>query len=216
MIRRGAILVLGLFLIGAARAADDDTSLSAASGVIDKVSKTTLSVQPRSAGGRFEKTIKLHVTGTSQVTKLGHQVRSGKSVFVQKEAAVKELKAKQPIAVIYGTDKGGPVLLTAVEGAEGTTVTAITGVIDKASAGSVTVQPRGPGGKFEKAVALTVTGTTRVTRLGHEKRAGKLVFTQKDADVKDLKGKQTIAAIYATGKGGPVLLTAVVVPASGK
>jgi hypothetical protein len=89
-----------------------------------------------------------------------------------------------------------------------------TGVIDKVSKSSLTVQPRGAGGKFEKSIVLRVTGTSKVATLIPQDRSGKTVFTQRDTDVKDLKAKQTIAVTYTTLKGESVLLSAVVHPAS--
>jgi hypothetical protein len=216
MIRQCSVLLMGVLLAGAVQAADEPLTLSATHGSIDKAGKTNVVVLPRGAGGKFEKALTLHVTGTSRVTKLGHQVRGGKSVFTQKDGSPRDLKAKQAIAAIYTTGKAGPVLLTGVVPAEGTSLVTVHGAVDKVGKDSVTVQPRSVGGRFEKAVTLLVTGTSRVTRLSHEKRAGKEVFVQKDAEAKDLKAKQSIAAVYATGKGGNVLLTAVVLPASGK
>jgi hypothetical protein len=44
-----------------------------------------------------------------------------------------------------------------------------------------------------------------------QKRADKVVFTQRDGEAKDLVAGQEIAVIYAeAGKEGPVLLSAVV------
>jgi hypothetical protein len=60
---------------------------------------------------------------------------------------------------------------------------------------------------------LRVTGTSKVTTLGQQVRSGKVVFTQKDTDVKELTAKQAIAVTYTTVKGDNVLLTAVVHPA---
>ncbi len=115
MIRRCAVLVLGMLLVsGVVTAAEDATPLIAAHGVIEKVGKETLTIQPRTPGGTFGKQLVLQVTGTSRLTLLGSQMRAGKLVFVQKEVDLKTLKAKQPIAVVYTTAKSDSVLLTAV------------------------------------------------------------------------------------------------------
>ena len=85
------------------------------------------------------------------------------------------------------------------------------GVVDKADKESLTVKPRGADGKFQKALTLKLTGTTKVTVLSPQKRGDKLVLTQRDADPKELTAGQAVAVIYAeAGKDGPVLLSAVV------
>jgi hypothetical protein len=107
-----AVAVTGLLLWGAAFA--EEAPLLVATGVIDKVSKTSLAVQPRGAGGKFEKAIVLRVTGTSKVATLIPQMRSGKTAFTQRETDAKDLTARQTIAVTYTTVKGENVLLSAV------------------------------------------------------------------------------------------------------
>jgi len=91
------------------------------------------------------------------------------------------------------------------------------GVVEKADKESVTVKPRAANGQFQKAVTLRVTGTSKVSVLSPQTRAGKVVFAQRDAEAKDLAAGQVIAVIYAeAGKEGPVLLSAVAEPAAGK
>ncbi len=86
------------------------------------------------------------------------------------------------------------------------------GTVSKASKDSLTVKPRDAAGRFEKELALTLTGTSKITTLSIEMRGGKPVPVQRDADAKDLKPQQTIAVIYTQAAGGPVLLSAVVLP----
>jgi hypothetical protein len=86
------------------------------------------------------------------------------------------------------------------------------GTVSKAGKDSVTVRPRGADGKFDKEVALSITGTSKIMTLSIETRGGKPVPVQRDADAKDLKPQQSIAVIYTQGAGGPVLLSAVVLP----
>jgi hypothetical protein len=112
-------------------------------------------------------------------------------------------------ALTYGQEKKGaddqPALTTA------------SGVVDKADKDSVVIKPRGPDGKFQKTLTLKVTGTSKVTILTPQKRGDKIVLTQRDVDAKDLTTGQAIAVIYAeAGKDGPVLLTGVAQPATGK
>ncbi len=103
------------------------------------------------------------------------------------------------------------------KGGEDVGLTSVVGAVEKVDKESLTVQPRGPGGKFQKGVALRLTGTSRVTVLTAQTRDGKVVLTQREAEAKDLKPGQSLAVIYAAaGKDGPVLLSAVAQPSSGK
>jgi hypothetical protein len=110
------------------------------------------------------------------------------------------------------------VLVCALAGlaGEGPSLTTAHGVIEKATKNTLTVLPRTEGGKFEKKLTLKITGTSKISTLSEQKRDGKTVFVQREADAKDLEAKQAVAVIYTTGKDGPVLLTAVVLPAAGK
>ena len=92
-----------------------------------------------------------------------------------------------------------------------------SGVVDKADKESVTVKPRSPDGKFQKAITLKVTGTSKVAVLAPQKRGDKVVLTQKEIEAKDLVAGQAVAVVYAeAGKDGAVLLTAVAHPAPAK
>lgn len=83
-----------------------------------------------------------------------------------------------------------------------------SGIVDKADKDSVTIQPRGKGGKFGKEVTLKITGTSKITIVTQEKRGKNLVPVQRDAQAKDLEARQAIAVIFAGGSE-PVLLSAV-------
>jgi hypothetical protein len=97
------------------------------------------------------------------------------------------------------------------------TLEAAHGVVDKSDKDSLTIKPRAGGGQFQKAVTLHVTGTSKVTLVTTQTRSGKAVLTQRDADVKDLTAGQAVAVIYAeAGTDGPVLLSAVAQPTTGK
>lgn len=87
------------------------------------------------------------------------------------------------------------------------------GTVDKADKESLTIRPRAADGKFQKALTLKLTGTSRITTLVPQNRAGKVILTQRDAEAKDLESGLNVAIVYTTLKEGPVLLTAVVVPA---
>jgi hypothetical protein len=112
-----AVLLLGLGSAGSSqdKKGGDELSLAVAQGVVDKADKESLSVKPRGADGKFQKTITLKLTGTSKVTVLSPQKRGDKLVLTQRDADPKELTAGQTVAVIY-TDAGkdGHVLLSAV------------------------------------------------------------------------------------------------------
>jgi hypothetical protein len=86
-------------------------------------------------------------------------------------------------------------------------------VIEKVGKDTLTIQPRESGGRFGKSMALRLTGTSKLfllsTRAG---TGGKVIVTQREADPKDLKPKQTIAVIYTSGKEGFVLLSGVTQP----
>jgi hypothetical protein len=97
------------------------------------------------------------------------------------------------------------------------TLAVAQGVIDKASKDSLTVQPRGSeSGKFAKNLKLRLTGTSHITTVAAEKRDGKTVLVQRDADPGELQPHQAVAVIYAEGPGGLTLLSAVVQPAGEK
>ena len=107
-----------------------------------------------------------------------------------------------------------PALLISLIGyaaaADDLTLQTASGVVDKADKDSVTVKPRGANGQFQKAIALKVTGTSKVTVLTPQKRGEKVILTQRDGDAKDLTAGQTVAVIYTeSGKDGLVLLSAV-------
>ncbi len=86
------------------------------------------------------------------------------------------------------------------------------GTVEKVVKDTLTLRPRGPDGKFQKALALKITGTSKVTTVTMQKRAGKLVPVQNDTEAKDLQPNQAIAVIYTPGKTVGVLLSAVAQP----
>ncbi len=96
------------------------------------------------------------------------------------------------------------------------TLSTASGTVAKVDKDSLTIRPRGPDGKFQAEIKLKLTGTSKISTLTTQTRAGKSVVVQRDADAKDLQAKQTIAVIYTTSSGGAVLLSAVVQPADGK
>lgn len=92
-----------------------------------------------------------------------------------------------------------------------------TGAVEKADKDALTIKPRAADGKFQKALTLKVTGTSKVAVLTPQKRADKVVLTQRETDANDLVPGQTVAVIYAdAGKDGGVLLSAVAHAAPGK
>ncbi|MFO0796395.1 MAG: hypothetical protein U0804_02900 [Gemmataceae bacterium] len=112
---RSLVLAAALGLAAAFATAQDATPLLTAQGTVDKADKDALTVKPRAADGKFQKAVTLKVTGTSRVTVLAPQVRDGKVVFTQREAAAADLTPGQAVAIIYSeAGKDGAVLLTAV------------------------------------------------------------------------------------------------------
>lgn len=106
----------------------------------------------------------------------------------------------------------GALVLASAALAGGLPLSTASGMVTKAGADSVTIRPREPDGRFGKSLVLTVTGTSKVSLVSQEKRAGKMVFVQRDISARDLAEKQNVTVIYATGTKGPVLLSAVAVP----
>src|SRR5947207_14370653 len=84
-----------------------------------------------------------------------------------------------------------------------------TGAVEKADKDAMTIQPRGPGGKFAKKLVLKITGTSKLSLVSKEKRAGKLVPVQRDVEARDLEANQHVAVIYIAGTDA-ILLSAVV------
>src|SRR4051795_5296837 len=110
--RRIIPLAVLLSLAGLA-AAQEAPGLSVAQGTVEKVGRDSLTIRPRSAEGRFEKSLVLRLTGTSRVARVAPQTRGGKVVLTQTDAEAKDLQPRQAIAVVYTTVKDEAVLLTA-------------------------------------------------------------------------------------------------------
>jgi len=91
-----------------------------------------------------------------------------------------------------------------------------SGTVVKFEKDTVTLQPRGEGGKFGKNLVLKVTGTTKLTVLSTRKQAGKVIARQDDLSAKELQPNQHLAVIYTAGAKGQVLLSGVALPASSK
>jgi hypothetical protein len=111
--RLGVALMVLVFLAAWTPAADPPPLLTA-HGAVEKVDGGRLTVKPREPDGKFGKSIVLKVTGTSKVTTLMPRMQKGAIVLTQKDTDVKDLQAKQAIAVVYTMVKDSPVLLTAV------------------------------------------------------------------------------------------------------
>jgi hypothetical protein len=108
------VVMAGLLLLGTSANAAE-VPLLTAHGVVEKASKDSITIQPRSATGKFEKSLELKLVGTSKVTLLVPVKKSGKTVYTRRETSARDLKAKQPIAAIFARATGGGyVLLTAV------------------------------------------------------------------------------------------------------
>lgn len=95
-----------------------------------------------------------------------------------------------------------------------TPLLAASGRVEKVERDTLTVQPRGETGRFEKGLALHVTGTSRVSLAAPQRRDGRTVMVQREIKLRDLQPRQAIAVVYSEGPSGPVLLTAVALPAA--
>jgi hypothetical protein len=113
-----------------------------------------------------------------------------------------------------GMQKNPPKSTPTAPATAAATLATAHGVVDKAAKDSLTVKPRGADGRFEKELAIQVTGTSKVSVVSMQMRAGKMVPVQQDANVTDLKPQQAVAVVYTQTDAGPVLLTAVALPAS--
>jgi hypothetical protein len=90
------------------------------------------------------------------------------------------------------------------------------GLVDRVEVGILTIQPRGPDGRLEKSIELKLTGTSKLCTLRTQNRGGKKVLVQRGSDWQDLRPRQPVVVIYASGQSGPVLLSAVTQPAEDK
>lgn len=95
-------------------------------------------------------------------------------------------------------------------------VATASGAVVKANAEVLILRPRGADGKFEKALTLKIRGTTKVTVLTFQERAGQTVAVQREAEVKDLHPDQLLSVIYTNVGDAYVLLSAVALPAKDK
>jgi hypothetical protein len=103
----------------------------------------------------------------------------------------------------------GVLLMAVLSARPAETLHAARGEVRKVSKTTLTFAPRDEKGRFEKEVELKLIGTSRVTLVSERKSKGKMVLVQTNTEFKKLKSKQPIAVIYATGKEGSVLLSAV-------
>jgi hypothetical protein len=102
------------------------------------------------------------------------------------------------------------LLLGALAARPAETLHAARGEVKKVTKSTLTFVPRDERGRFGTPVVLKLTGTSKVTRVSERKSKKKTVLVQTDTEFKSLKAKQPIAVIYAVGKEGSVLLSAVV------
>jgi len=107
-------MIASLLLAAVGLGADTQPDLTIARGVVDKVEKDSITFTPRTAEGKFEKSVTLKLTGTSKLSTLTTRTQKDKVTLVQKDASPQDLQARQTIAVIYAAGSDGPVLLSAV------------------------------------------------------------------------------------------------------
>ena len=107
-------------------------------------------------------------------------------------------------------------LLAATVSAANPPLATASGTVKKATANVLFVLPRGPDGRFQEALVLKLSGTTKVYTLTTQMRGGKPVLVQKETDPKTLQPNQTIAIIYTVTKDDLILLSAVAYPPQAK
>ena len=107
------------------------------------------------------------------------------------------------------------VLAGAAAAADAPPLLAARGTVDKVARNALTVRPRGPDGRFDRAITLKLTGTSKVATL-QLRSDKKVVVAQKETDPRSLVAGQDIALVYTAVKNDLILLTAVVHPAPGK
>ena len=107
-------VLTSLILVWAGFGADPQPDLATARGVIDKVEKDSITIRPRGADGKFEKSVTLRLTGSSKISTLTTRAQKDKMALVQKDTSPQDLQPKQAVAVIYAEGSDGPVLLSAV------------------------------------------------------------------------------------------------------
>jgi hypothetical protein len=91
------------------------------------------------------------------------------------------------------------------------------GKVEKVEKDALAFQPRGASGRFGKSITLRITGTSNLSSVSYQERAGKQVLVQREIKASDLKANQLIAVIYsAASKGDAVLLSAVAQPTGEK
>lgn len=91
----------------------EEQKLNTLQGTIGKIEKETLVVHHKT-----DKTTTFKLTGTSRFSALSTRKTGDKIVLVQKDIDAKALVEKQPISLIFATNAGDHVLLTAVVQAE--------------------------------------------------------------------------------------------------
>lgn len=87
-----------------------------------------------------------------------------------------------------------------------------TGVVVKANANALLVRPRLPDGRFDKALALKIKGTSTATLLRTRAGSGGAVLVQQETPIRDLQPNQAVAVIYTNSGDDLILLSAVARP----
>jgi hypothetical protein len=113
MFRRSLVIALAAFVLTAGTSSAQ-APLATATGVVEKATKDSLTIQPRLADGTFGKSLVLKGAGTSNIFTVATRMQGKKTIASQKEGKITDLKPKQPVSVIYLKAKEGNILLCAV------------------------------------------------------------------------------------------------------
>jgi hypothetical protein len=114
MARKGIVFSLFALALWAGPASAADIPVITANAVVEKASRDSVTVLPRRADGRFDKSLVMRVSGTTTITIVGTRMQGRKLIFTQRGAKVQDLEKNQKVSIIYVRGKESNLLLAAV------------------------------------------------------------------------------------------------------
>jgi guanyl-specific ribonuclease Sa len=108
-----AVVVLVFVPFVASQGGEREPPVRAAQGTIDRVEQGQLILELSSPAGSNSR-LSLKITGASRLSAMKCGERAGKIALTQHSIAQRDLRPKQPIAVIYADNSSGAVLVAAV------------------------------------------------------------------------------------------------------
>jgi guanyl-specific ribonuclease Sa len=206
MTRVTTIAVATLFILACGgRAGDVQLGILAAHGTIQNVEKGRLTVKVAVGDDRFD-SLALEVNGASRFSRVARGERTDESIIV--DVGFKDLRQRQPIAVIYTHAAKGNTLLTAV-------VQPISG--ERADREAATVWKLPPGVPSKVAVVLKYVDDNGAPPKGYEGgrtflnlgRDGEETLPRNDAHSRAIRYREWDVNAHIPGKnrGGERLVT---------